>query len=643
MGEIISQDVSGRLKRSLGHYTDLTSLTSQLAEKASKVKTDAWVDVVADYNASGSTQTTTGSVNVGSNKLTLTSSSDFKNGQGVSVSGAGAMCSLAIPSAPTVTVQGTAGTTTYSYQVVAMDGKGGHTAASSVTTITTGNATLSSTNYNTVLWSSVSGAVAYVVYGTIGGTWFPIANTTVTAYNDNGSATYSIWGLNSNTPPTSAGSQTLVTTITNGADTTTLTLADNALTTVSNANVSHDDTSAIQNALNSGYSVRIPAGVYNISSSLNMDSRSKVFGERNATGHQATLKSAPTLCTVMLVIASTAATSNSQYFKFGLLENIQLDGYSVGTNGTRGGADGIYLGVSGSANGSNLANDFVIRDCHITNFIGNGVTSYANTYLTKFYNTSINQNQNGFYYAGGTNSGENLSFYGCCLFGNKINNLQINAGGDLNFYGTSFDYSTGIQLVMNSNAVGTVRCFGCHFEAQSGLIYLNNGGNKIELWGCTYVLSNVTPSGVTGIVTNGNAEITINGGKFQNLSGSQGTTLAISSTGTNVINRLSGISQTYPRSGSVTIASGTQYQNDYFGHKDIFVPVTFAPTGTAQAQVIVGIGITTSLTNVIVETIPAGFPAGDTRVIRFRVPTNWYYQVNVTNATIGSCSFVQGQ
>jgi hypothetical protein len=36
MGEIISQDVSGRLKRSLGHYTDLTSLTSQLADKASK-------------------------------------------------------------------------------------------------------------------------------------------------------------------------------------------------------------------------------------------------------------------------------------------------------------------------------------------------------------------------------------------------------------------------------------------------------------------------------------------------------------------------------------------------------------------------------------------------------------------------------
>jgi hypothetical protein len=49
MGEIISQDVSGRLKRSLGHYTDLTSLTSQLAEKATSVKSlGAKGDGVAD-------------------------------------------------------------------------------------------------------------------------------------------------------------------------------------------------------------------------------------------------------------------------------------------------------------------------------------------------------------------------------------------------------------------------------------------------------------------------------------------------------------------------------------------------------------------------------------------------------------------
>jgi hypothetical protein len=35
MGEIISQDVSGRLKRALGHYTDLTSLTTQIETNTS--------------------------------------------------------------------------------------------------------------------------------------------------------------------------------------------------------------------------------------------------------------------------------------------------------------------------------------------------------------------------------------------------------------------------------------------------------------------------------------------------------------------------------------------------------------------------------------------------------------------------------
>jgi parallel beta-helix repeat protein len=49
MGEIISQDVSGRLKRSLGHYTDLTSLTSQLAESVKK----RYVSPTGNNNSSG--------------------------------------------------------------------------------------------------------------------------------------------------------------------------------------------------------------------------------------------------------------------------------------------------------------------------------------------------------------------------------------------------------------------------------------------------------------------------------------------------------------------------------------------------------------------------------------------------------------
>jgi lysophospholipase L1-like esterase len=50
MGEIISQDVSNRLKRSLGHYTDLNSLTTQLNEKATKEDAEQNPKTVAYYN-----------------------------------------------------------------------------------------------------------------------------------------------------------------------------------------------------------------------------------------------------------------------------------------------------------------------------------------------------------------------------------------------------------------------------------------------------------------------------------------------------------------------------------------------------------------------------------------------------------------
>jgi len=60
----------------------------------------------------------------------------------------------------------------------------------------------------------------------------------------------------------------LVTSIVSGAGTTTLTLANSAGTSVSNANVYHDDTVAIQNAINSlattGGTVYFPTGVYNV-------------------------------------------------------------------------------------------------------------------------------------------------------------------------------------------------------------------------------------------------------------------------------------------------------------------------------------------------------------------------------------------
>ncbi len=75
---------------------------------------------------------------------------------------------LGTPVGVTATVNGTAGSTTISYKVVA-NGTVGTTAASSAATVTTANATLSTTNSVTVAWDAVPGAVSYTLYRTAAG------------------------------------------------------------------------------------------------------------------------------------------------------------------------------------------------------------------------------------------------------------------------------------------------------------------------------------------------------------------------------------------------------------------------------------------------------------------------------------------
>ena len=79
------------------------------------------------------------------------------------VSGGVIVNALPTPAAPAVTVIGVAGTTTWAYAITALSLQG-ETLASVTTTITTGNATLSSANYNAVSWAAVVGAATYNVY-----------------------------------------------------------------------------------------------------------------------------------------------------------------------------------------------------------------------------------------------------------------------------------------------------------------------------------------------------------------------------------------------------------------------------------------------------------------------------------------------
>jgi hypothetical protein len=102
---------------------------------------------------------------------------------------------LSNPTAPTVTPTIASGgaSTTYSYAIVAYQADGGHTAVSPAGTTAVGPDSLSATNFNTITWSSVSGAEAYYnVYRTAGGTSTglinptPIPATGVLSFVDNG-------------------------------------------------------------------------------------------------------------------------------------------------------------------------------------------------------------------------------------------------------------------------------------------------------------------------------------------------------------------------------------------------------------------------------------------------------------------------
>lgn len=130
---------------------------------------------------------------------------------------------LTAPTISSVTNVGTTGSTTYTYVVVARLLNNGYVVSAPVST-TTGNATLSVSNYNVVAWAQSVGAYEYDVYRTVGGaTQGKITTKTQAAtgsYGDQGAAG------DGTTPPTgnstgnivAGGTSTLFRTTNAGSD-----------------------------------------------------------------------------------------------------------------------------------------------------------------------------------------------------------------------------------------------------------------------------------------------------------------------------------------------------------------------------------------------------------------------------------------
>lgn len=210
--------------------------------------------LTSTFGASGSANTTTGSILTTQATLNLVSVLDFKNGEGIIVNHAGATFATNPPTGLIITQAGTPGTTHTAYQIASFDCSGGVGIAIAPVTTTTGPAAFSNTDYNILNWSyPISGPTpcGFAIYRDDGGGPFLLGYSFTSTYNDfgNGPESQPFWITGS--PLVAALNDWLLTSISAGGGTTSLTLANTAAQSVVGATVLHDDSVAIQAAINS--------------------------------------------------------------------------------------------------------------------------------------------------------------------------------------------------------------------------------------------------------------------------------------------------------------------------------------------------------------------------------------------------------
>jgi hypothetical protein len=240
-------------------------------------------------NASGSAAFTAGSISATSHTLTLSAAQDFTNGQGIRINHAGAAFTLNPPTGGTVTPLGAAGSTTYQYKIASVDAAGGIGAVTASFQTTVAPATLSNQNANLLNWTAPASGTpptAYAIYKNISGTYTLVGLAdSLLEWADEGLTGFPFCDWLPATAPASPLADALTTTISAGGGTTSLTLAAAATTTASNQGVYHDDSAAIQAALNvSGvHQVTAPTGTFYVDTNSNIPTGVQFSGQRYGT------------------------------------------------------------------------------------------------------------------------------------------------------------------------------------------------------------------------------------------------------------------------------------------------------------------------------------------------------------------------
>ena len=239
---------------------------------------------VQQFGAAGLNSNAPGSMAVGSTTLSLTRVWDVLVGQGVLVPQAGHAAQSA-PPAVSASVQGTPGTTSYSYAVSSVDALAGISAPTMVT-VANGPAKLDKNGWIRLSVTVDGSAAGYIIWRQVGsGSSQFHGGGTAAVYNDRGNAShdegvgsgqYRPWWVPS-TPPTTAQNEWLVSSVVSGAGTQVLTLVDpSPKGTGGQVTVRHDDTAAFNRALASvgsngngkAATIYVSPGIYPVSSSL---------------------------------------------------------------------------------------------------------------------------------------------------------------------------------------------------------------------------------------------------------------------------------------------------------------------------------------------------------------------------------------
>lgn len=212
------------------------------------------------YNASGSDQSTTGSLQIGSNNASVSSVIDFKEGQGIRFNGKPSVVTLTVTGGATAagTLQLVLNKYTHKILLAATDNTPDLVAAKIRAAFIEG-------------WTT-SGSGAIVVFTMTG-------NGVATAPSINEAGT----GVTGTIAITTQGVNNFITSITNIAGTS-LTLQDPAPSAYDNAQIYHDDTKAIQATIDAsvGKITYLPAGKHFISDTLKLPSNTTLYLSEHA-------------------------------------------------------------------------------------------------------------------------------------------------------------------------------------------------------------------------------------------------------------------------------------------------------------------------------------------------------------------------